>query len=572
MKRTMYYGDFLLAIGVIVLSACGMPAPVIPATGASTSGHIEIPTLTIAPIATYTPVVLSPTSTISPAVLERPVFLAWPLPPTIGIARISQYPNTPWTWNYLGLNAGKQCPPMFGYLLDLSSLPYWRDTSTPEEQDKAQADPHNFEMVECYATEGAVGANGHEGTDIKAPAGTPVYASAGGKVQEWRSSGLNSMIVLKHCLGGNWDANHQCAGGRQWYTTYMHIVLDDGLLQENADVAPGAQLGAVYDQTINSHLHFEVGLDRRSYTNYVNPWGQDGPPWLECMWLDQSLCATPEPAYQRVAVYTAAEKLLIVQGDADPVEVRAAQGIKQFRLWGERVSVIDPENYLRVWEGQYAGGSLFDDLMRWRAVAANVLDHQITDRRVAILDGKGNFWVKENGLDGEWLLQSEDMSAFSISDYRIGYLAGNGDLLVKEGSLESAWVGVAQNVMAFQLIDNRIAYVDGQGDLYVNEGDILAEFQQMASGVRAFQVENARLGAIDAENRLLVKEGNLRANWAIQAEHVASFQLADNRVLMLGEDGVFKLKEGSLYQEWGGLPVADAKGAFMNGGMPVYVR
>jgi murein DD-endopeptidase MepM/ murein hydrolase activator NlpD len=59
---------------------------------------------------------------------------------------------------------------MFGYLLNLDSLAYWRDISIPEEQDMALADPHQFEMVECYSP--------HAGTDIKAPAGTPVYVAA----------------------------------------------------------------------------------------------------------------------------------------------------------------------------------------------------------------------------------------------------------------------------------------------------------------------------------------------------------------------------------------------------------
>jgi hypothetical protein len=78
---------------------------------------------------------------------ERPAFLAWPLPTYIGLARISQFPNTPWTWNYLGLNPEQQCPPAFGYVL----MPPggWRE-SHPRKQDMAKADPHNFEMVNCY--------------------------------------------------------------------------------------------------------------------------------------------------------------------------------------------------------------------------------------------------------------------------------------------------------------------------------------------------------------------------------------------------------------------------------------
>ena len=564
----------LLAIiftSVFVLSACGIPASVVPATATLTSARTETPVPTRTLVPTHTPVIPSPSATISPLALERPVFLAWPLPSTIGTARISQYPNTPWTWNYLGLNEGYRCPPMFGYLLDLASLPYWRDVSIPEEQDKAQADPHNFEMVECYSTEGAAGANGHEGTDIKAPAGTPVYAGAEGKIQEWRSSGLIGMVVLKHCIGGTWDADHQCVDGRQWYTTYMHIVPDQNLLQENAEIARGAQLGTIYDQTINSHLHFEVGLDKRSYANFANPWGLDHTPWLGCMWLDQSICVNPDPDYKRAAFYTVAERLFIKPGDGEPVEVYGAQGIKQIRLWGDRIAVIDPKNNLLIREGKYAGQSLSDDLANWKIAAGNILDFQIANRRVAILDGNRNLLVKENGPEGEWAFQAENVRAFSISDHRVGYLTNDGDLLVKEGGLENSWVAIAKDVLAFQLIDNRIAFIDQQGNLQANEEEMLSEYKPMANNVKAFQLTNVRLGIIDMDNNLLVKEGNLRANWVLQAENVQSFQLAGYRVLVFGEDGVFKYKEGSLYQKWNDLPFADLKGVFFNGEMPVYV-
>lgn len=552
------------------LSTCSAPTPTA-LTETPLTVFTETPRVTSTPVVTITPTVPTVTVTPSPAMIERPLFLGWPLPAHIGIARISQYPNTPWTWNYLGLNDGYQCPPMFGYLLNLDSLPYWRDTSIPEEQDRAQADPHQFEMVECYSTSNNGGANGHEGTDIKAPAGTPVFATANGLVQEWRLAGLNSMIVLKHCIYGTWDANHQCAGGRQWYTTYMHIIPDTALLEENLAVAQGAQLGTIYDQTINSHLHFEVGLDKRGYENYVNPWGQDEFPWLGCMWLDQSLCVNPDPDYKRLAWITTTGRLFILQG-ALTVQVLSAQGLKQIRLWGERAAVIDADGNLRIRDGRYDGLSVSDDLTNWKIAASNVVDFQITNRRVAILDGNRNLLVKENALEGDWVLQAENVRAYSVSDHRIGYLTVNGELFIKEGGLESNWILVANNVVAFQAIDNRVAFIDLQGNLFVNEGEASSEYKQMAANVKAFQLTNVRLGVIDAEGKLQVKEGNLRAKWVALAENVQSFQLADYRVLMFSLDGRFNFKEGSLYQPWSDLPYADLTGAFLNDGMPVFVR
>jgi murein DD-endopeptidase MepM/ murein hydrolase activator NlpD len=340
----MVFNLLLILVGALLMSACGAPASATPVVAPSMQvGASATPVPTSPPTATFAPIAPPFTPTPSPEMLERPVFLAWPLPAHIGLARISQFPNSGWSWHYLGLNPGYECPPMFGYLLNVDSWPYWRDVNIPEAQDKAQADPHNFEMVACYSTSGIPGMpDGHEGTDIKAPAGTPVYASANGLVQEWRNSGLNSMIVLKHCLFGNWEENYECAGGQQWYTTYMHIVPDPALLKENTSVAQGDILGAIYDQTINSHLHFEVGRDRRSYINFVNPWGRDESPWLGCLWLDQALCFKPDPAFERMAVYVGSE-LLIKQGDGSRLIVKNAEDLKQVRLWGERVGVLDAE-------------------------------------------------------------------------------------------------------------------------------------------------------------------------------------------------------------------------------------
>jgi hypothetical protein len=557
-----------LILNIYFLSAC-TSVNTIPTIDISESDATEYIDQTGIPVSTL-PATIIPSATIAPVLLNRPVFLAWPLPAYIGTARISQYPNTPWTWHYLGLNEGYQCPPMFGYLLNLDSLPYWRDVSIPEEQDEAQADPHQFEMVECYSTDSNAGANGHEGTDIKAPAGTPVLAAADGKVQEWRLTGLNSMVVLKHCLGGSWDANHQCAGGKHWYTTYMHIVPDGTLLQENKNVAQGEQLGTIYDQTINSHLHFEVGLEKRSYTNYVNPWGDDEAPWLGCMWLDQSICVNPDPAYKRMALQTDTQ-IILMQGDIEPVEIQA-QNIQRLFMWGDRIGVLDSRDNLLIRDGKYDGHSLSDDLVNWKIMAENVLDFQVTDKRIAVLDRDRNLFVQENNLDGSWKCLAENVTSFSVSNHRIGFLTEAGDLFVMEGDLGNDWVPISNNVLAFQVIDNRIAVVDQEGTLYVNEGDLLSNYEQMASGIIAFQVTNVRLGIIDTDQNLLVKEGNLRAEWVALADDVQAFQLADYRIVLRGRDDTFKIKEGNLYERWNELLIVNLKDVAINGGMPVYLR
>lgn len=545
-------------ISIAFLSACATP---------NLATSIDIP----APASPQTP---PPTSTIeesTPTVVatpdlsgDRPVFLVWPLPAKIGLARISQYPNSPWTWNYLGLNEGYQCPPMFGYLE--ISYDYWRDTSIPIERDQAQADPHNFQMIECYTTGGAAGKSGHEGTDIKAPADTPVFAVADGKIAGWRLGDLNSMMVLKHCLGGDWDSQSQCSG-RKWYTTYMHLVLDEDWFEENLDVAQGDTLGTIYNQGDNSHLHFEVGLDKRSYENFVNPWGRDEAPWLGCMWLDQSLCPLPGPATNRTAFLTG-EALTIEQGDMTVV-IHDAQDVKQLRLWKDRVALLDSQGRLFLRDGRF--NSSEDSARSWILFAENVSDFVITNQRAAILDGTGNLFVNESDQPDGWIRAAEDVRAFSISNQRIGYLTNKGGLYIKEGALDSEWIPLVNNVSAFQLTDNRIAIVDSQGSLFVNEGDLGAEWKQMAERVTAFQLTNLRVGILDANGNLQVKEGNLRAPWVEIAEDVASFQLSNYRMVYRGADGKFQSQQGNLYQPVNALP-GDLQSVILNDGLAVSTK
>ena len=554
MKKNFHY-TFLF---FFTLSACSTPTPI-------PSANTAAPTPTQTPIPTSIIEIPSPTATVPPDLSgDRPVFLAWPLPVRIGLARISQYPNTPWTWNYLGLNEGSQCPPMFGYL-ELS-YEYWRDTSIPIEQDQAQADPHNFQMIECYTTGGVVGKRGHEATDIKAPVDTPVYAVADGKIAGWGINGLNTLLLLKHCLGGTWDAQNQCTGTK-WYTTYMHIVINKDLLTKDLDILQGAQVGTIYNQYDNSHLHFEVGLNERSYANFVNPWGRDESPWLGCMWLDQSLCPLPDANTNRIAFQTNS-LLSIKQGDSI-ITIHDAQDFKKIRLWKDRVALLDSQGRLFLRDGVFNANE--DSVRDWILFAENVSDFGGTDQRAAMLDVYGNLFINETNQITGWVRQAENVRAFSISNQRIGYLTLNSELYVKEGGLESEWIPLINNVSAFQLNDNRIAVIDSQGNLSVNEGEVRAEWKPMAQHVRAFQLTNLRVGILDAENNLLVKEGNLRAEWVHLAKNVTSFQLSNYRTLMSGADGVFNYQEGNLYQPWSDLP-ADLQMAILNDEQPVFVR
>ncbi|HSB00468.1 MAG TPA: M23 family metallopeptidase [Anaerolineales bacterium] len=505
---------------------------------------------------------------------ERPVFLAWPLPTYIGIARISQFPNTPWTWNYLGLNSGQQCPPAFGYLFDPTWWYIWRDKSIPEKQDMARADPHNFEIVNCYSTWGVAGENGHEGTDILAPADTPVYASADGKVAGTLFDYVNTLLVLKHCLNGRWDAEDQCVGGAEWYTTYMHIRPTRELLELGKDVAEGTQVGTVYNQGDNSHLHFELGLEQRSYENYVNPWGRDAAPWYGCMWKDQSLCVQPNPGYKRMGILTQANRLLIRDDASNTMEVFEAEEVKRFEMAWDRIAVIDRHGSLLVRDVEFKRTLPFgyEFLRNWVALGSHVAEFQVSEKRVGVLETNGIFKFKEGGLQEEWAIQASAVRSFSISAHRVGALTKDGDLMIKEGSLESNWLTVAQDVKAFQLLDSRIAIVDRKGNFFVQEGMTTEEWQPMGTKVRAFQLAGTRVAIVDENGDLLVNDGNLRAEWVLQADHVRHFQIADNRIVILDKDGTWKIKEGDLYQDWKELAGFTAQDILLNGEMPVTIE
>jgi murein DD-endopeptidase MepM/ murein hydrolase activator NlpD len=504
----------------------------------------------------------------------RPAFLAWPLPTYIGLARISQFPNTPWTWNYLGLNPDQQCPPAFGYLLDAAWWPVWRDKSIPEKQDMAKADPHNFEMVNCYSTLGQAGENGHEGTDIKAPAGTPVYASADGKVAGTILNNAISAIILKHCLNGQWNAETVCVGGTEWYTTYMHIRPVVELLELGKDVREGMQVGTIYDQGDNSHLHYEVGLEQRMYTNYVNPWGRDAPPWSGCMWKDESLCVQPNPGYKRIGIFTRADRLFLRDDAGNIVKVFEVEGSSQFQMAGHRIAIVDRAGNLRVKEVEFKRTLPFghEFLRNWVSLGGSIAGYQVAANRIGILTADGTFKLKEGDLQAEWTLQKNDIRAFSISEYRVGVLTRDGNLLLKEGSLTSDWQTLASNVKAFQLSDTRIAVVDLLGNLFVQEGVTTGEWKPMGTKIRAFQLAGTRVAILDESGNLLVNDGNLRAEWVRQAERVQRFQLADNRLLILDRDGRWKLKEGDLYQVWKEIRGATIQDVRLNGALPVTIE
>lgn len=86
----------------------------------------------------------------------------------------------------------------------------------------------------------------HEGLDIVSPAGTPVYATAGGRLTDVRaaSGGKGNMIEITH--------------GGGYVTRYAH--LEKILVPKGSFVKAGTMIGTVGDsgRAFTTHLHYEV--------------------------------------------------------------------------------------------------------------------------------------------------------------------------------------------------------------------------------------------------------------------------------------------------------------------------
>jgi murein DD-endopeptidase MepM/ murein hydrolase activator NlpD len=95
----------------------------------------------------------------------------------------------------------------------------------------------------------------HKGIDLSAPAGTPVVATADGRVEkaEWNSGGYGNVVVINH--------------GRGIKTLYAH--LSKILVREGQKVRRGQIIGLVGStgKSVAPHVHYEVEVNGEA----VNP-------------------------------------------------------------------------------------------------------------------------------------------------------------------------------------------------------------------------------------------------------------------------------------------------------------
>ena len=104
---------------------------------------------------------------------------------------------------------------------------------------------------------GQFGYTFHNGLDIAAKAGTPVYAAAAGKVTKVSSSGpYGNHVQVEHNLDGE-----------KWTTVYAHMHRVD--VKQGQSVRQGEQIGQIGNTGNSSgpHLHFEVHKGKYAFSS-----------------------------------------------------------------------------------------------------------------------------------------------------------------------------------------------------------------------------------------------------------------------------------------------------------------
>ncbi|KYJ97920.1 peptidase M23 [Microbacterium sp. CH1] len=95
---------------------------------------------------------------------------------------------------------------------------------------------------------------GHNGADMLAPAGTPIYAAASGVVRASAESigGYGVAVMLDSVVGG-----------QRVQTTYGHMLYGSRQVQAGQTVAAGQLIGYVGStgRSTANHLHFEVWIN-----------------------------------------------------------------------------------------------------------------------------------------------------------------------------------------------------------------------------------------------------------------------------------------------------------------------
>lgn len=94
----------------------------------------------------------------------------------------------------------------------------------------------------------------HQGADMVAPGGTPIFAAAGGVVRVSQSSyyGYGQAVIIDHVIGG-----------KRVSTLYGHMTAGTRAVSAGQTVSPGQFIGKVGNtgRSYGNHLHLEVRVN-----------------------------------------------------------------------------------------------------------------------------------------------------------------------------------------------------------------------------------------------------------------------------------------------------------------------
>ncbi|WP_424937403.1 MULTISPECIES: M23 family metallopeptidase [Bacteria] len=110
-----------------------------------------------------------------------------------------------------------------------------------------------YPVTNFTSGEGPGSGRGHQGWDMIAPQGTPIFAAAAGRVVVSQESygGYGVAIDIEHVIGG-----------QKVLTRYGHMVYGSRVVQVGDTVAAGQVIGQVGNtgNSYGAHLHFEVHI------------------------------------------------------------------------------------------------------------------------------------------------------------------------------------------------------------------------------------------------------------------------------------------------------------------------
>lgn len=91
----------------------------------------------------------------------------------------------------------------------------------------------------------------HEGVDMAAPMGTPMYAAAAGVVTEVAENSRSGAYVV---------IRHQDQDGTPYFSAYLHQYMNDIVVAQGQKIEAGQLIGAVGNNgwSTGAHLHFEI--------------------------------------------------------------------------------------------------------------------------------------------------------------------------------------------------------------------------------------------------------------------------------------------------------------------------